>query len=104
MWSALQVHTQHYKYNRTGKHRQEDLRVARETEEDLDENGTPSDQLSHEANEYRNWCKLMELNAMKNIATSDMPPEGNPDAMMGDLSGGEEGGLLNNMEPDTPTS
>lgn len=88
----MQVHTQHYKYNRTGKHREEDLRAAREAEDctmgsiadlstgatmsssssipDLDD--TSREQLSHEANEYRNWCKLMELNAMKNIATSDM--------------------------------
>lgn len=28
-----------------------------------------SDKLSHEANEYRNWCKLMEMNALKNLAT-----------------------------------
>ena len=63
------MHTQHYKYTKTGKNREEDLRVARENEDEDD--GVPSEQLSHEANEYRNWCKLMELNAMKNIATNE---------------------------------
>ena len=33
------------------------------------------EKLSNEASEYRSWCKLMELNALKNItSTSSMPP------------------------------
>uniref|UniRef100_A0A6A7FUW5 Serine/arginine repetitive matrix protein 2-like n=2 Tax=Hirondellea gigas TaxID=1518452 RepID=A0A6A7FUW5_9CRUS len=83
----VKVHTQHYKYNRTGKHREQDLRVARETE-DVDDDNTPSEHLSHEANEYRNWCKLMELNAMKNIATSVSADNGEPGAAADDDDAG----------------
>lgn len=91
----IQVHTQHYKYSRTGKHREEDLRMAREALDD-DDTSTPSDQLSEEANEYRNWCKLMEINAMKNIATSDMLDAANNEGVeSGDFSGGEENGNSN---------
>jgi len=55
--------------------------VAREAEEGVETaeamaEEVPSDQLSHEANEYRNWCKLMELNAMKNIATNESNKNG----------------------------
>ena len=101
----LQVHTQHYKYNRTGKHREEDLRVAREADDGVvsgDIDDTPRDQLSHEANEYRNWCKLMELNAMKNIATSDMLE--NSSEAVGEVSGGEDGGGGGIPSPTDPSS
>ena len=54
------MHTQHYKYHRHGKNREENVRLAMEAEE---ANGglaeeTPSDQLSEEANEYRHWWVL----------------------------------------------
>ncbi|KAF2357149.1 Zinc finger C2H2-type [Trinorchestia longiramus] len=93
----VKVHTQHYKYSRTGKHREEDLRMAREAIDDPDDSSIPSDQLSHEANEYRNWCKLMELNAMKNIATSDLI-DANKEGLdtCAELSGGEENNSGNN--------
>lgn len=73
------MHTQHYKYKST-KNRDEDLKAAMEatagaldvTAEVVEEE---AEKLSDEANEYRNWCKLMELNAMKNIsANTNTPP------------------------------
>ncbi|XP_018012108.1 serine/arginine repetitive matrix protein 2 [Hyalella azteca] len=101
----VKVHTQHYKYSRTGKHREEDLRMAREAIDDADDASIPSEQLSHEANEYRNWCKLMELNAMKNIATSDLIDANKEglDACAGELSGSEENNSVNNTSNGSTT-
>ena len=76
----MQVHTQHYKY-KTTKNRDEELKTAMEAtagalEPPPELPEEEAEKLSDEANEYRNWCKLMELNAMKNIgANSNTPPE-----------------------------
>lgn len=75
----LQVHTQHYKYKAT-KNRDEELKAAMEAtagalEASAEVVEEEAEKLSDEANEYRSWCKLMELNAMKNIgANSNTPP------------------------------
>ena len=81
----FQVHTQHYKY-KSAKNREGEIQAAMEAtagaiEDDLElPEGISSAQeeiekLSNEASEYRSWCKLMELNALKNItSTSSMPP------------------------------
>lgn len=76
-----QVHTQHYKY-KTTKNRDEELKAAMEaTAGAIDTSAEvvedEAEKLSDEANEYRNWCKLMEINAMKNIgaSTTNAPPE-----------------------------
>lgn len=75
------MHTQHYKYKAT-KNRDDELKAAMEaTAGALEASASAeaveeeAEKLSDEANEYRNWCKLMELNAMKNIgANSNTPP------------------------------
>lgn len=73
------MHTQHYKYKAT-KNRDEDLKAAMEaTAGALDVSAEAveeeAEKLSDEANEYRSWCKLMELNAMKNISANTPPSE-----------------------------
>lgn len=77
----VKVHTQHYKY-KTTKNRDEELKAAMEaTAGAIDTSAEvvedEAEKLSDEANEYRNWCKLMEINAMKNIgaSTTNAPPE-----------------------------
>lgn len=102
----LQVHTQHYKYKAT-KNRDEELKAMMEAAASVaadqitattgtapasttatststvvatstDSMDEEAEKLSDEATEYRNWCKLMELNAMKNISansTSTSPTE-----------------------------
>lgn len=75
----VKVHTQHYKYKAT-KNRDEELKAAMEAtagalEASAEAVEEEAEKLSDEANEYRSWCKLMELNAMKNIgANSNTPP------------------------------
>ncbi|KAB7494558.1 hypothetical protein Anas_10944 [Armadillidium nasatum] len=107
----VKVHTQHYKY-KSAKNREEELRAAMEATAGALEGpvGTTSpeenEKLSHEANEYRNWCKLMEMNALKNLSTtgtmggSSAGDDDEDESRMHDIDGnasGEEGNIIMGM-------